>query len=190
MIPLSSPLANNTSLRFQFYPLFYRYYIVHSNNLLTTEVSPIILRLFNGTSNTHITETCDFPVMFSTSETLTLNFYVTPLDPTYCVVLGYNWLTKYNPLIDWSMSSITFQQPIIGKPTSVSKPVKVKLPATLTTPVPTPQVSFINAAAFARACKAEGSVTYQINITNESISLRNTTITETPINLTNVPKHF
>ncbi|KAF8503954.1 hypothetical protein JB92DRAFT_3123191 [Gautieria morchelliformis] len=44
------------------------------------------------------------------------NFYVTPLDLSVSVVLGHNWLTCYNPLIDWVLGSIMFQTTLPGSP--------------------------------------------------------------------------
>ena len=37
-----------------------------------------------------------------------LTFYVTLLDSSCSMVLGYNWLKQHNPLIDWSSSQISF----------------------------------------------------------------------------------
>ena len=56
----------------------------------TTFVPPIELRLFDGTSNSIITQSVNLPVKFPTGESMTINFYVTPLDPSCSVVLGYN----------------------------------------------------------------------------------------------------
>ena len=48
--------------------------------LPTISVNPIELKLFDGTSNFVINQSVNFPVLFPTGESMTFNFYVTPLD--------------------------------------------------------------------------------------------------------------
>jgi len=63
------------------------------NSLSLYSVSPIVLRLFNGTTTTIITEATDLPIRFPSGDVTPMTFYVTPLDSDCKIVLGHNWLT-------------------------------------------------------------------------------------------------
>src|SRR3984957_19220154 len=49
------------------------------------------------------------------------------------IVLGYNWLTRYNPLIDWVLSSIIFPASCIKNPVSDSTSLRATISEELET---------------------------------------------------------
>ena len=136
-------------------------------------VPPIVLRLFDGTSNFVITQAIDLSIQFpATSDVTPMTFFLAPLDSECKIVLGHNWLTHYNPLIDWVLSSIRFRTiadtlpvPQLTTPPDMPGTSDPGLEPSVDTPVHIPPyISLINAAAFLCACKLEGSVQFQLQL--------------------------
>jgi len=132
-----------------------------------------------------------------------MTFYVTPLDSSCLAILGHNWLTRYNPLIDWVLGSITLQTAQATKssymtsartvsiqdpPISESTPgLPQKLPPTTPSPLTPPNIAFINAAAFARASKLEGSQTFVLNCQDTKLRASKT---EHSVDLNYIPEEY
>ena len=102
----------------------------------TYSVLPITLCLFDGTITTIITCATDLSIHFTSGDVTPMTFYVTSLDSDCQIVLGHNWLTHFNPLIDWVLGSITLRLPPHQMPTPSSPPDPSQLDASSLVPTP------------------------------------------------------
>ena len=188
---------------------------VREHSLVTLAVDPLPLSLIDGSVNTVISEAVTIPVRFPTRETLQITFYVTTLDSTCSVVLGHNWLTRHNPLIDWVLGTVSFRKTKqeenrhgfasarftqASTPTSepisepASEPSASTAPPNVTDSQPKPSVSLISAAAFARAVKLEGSKVFALDLTTPELRARGVSPgifeDQEPENLNGVPAEY
>src|SRR5882724_7992593 len=139
-------------------------------------------------------------------ESQKLTMFVTPLDQSCTIVLGYRWLTHYNPLIDWVLGSISFWQSAQHKslssppvetflsavpPSKPPDPVsEMKKPTSPVEPRKTPRVTLINAAAYSCASKLEGSKCFQLRISHPEVTGQTMTTMEKTVDMDNVPKEY
>src|SRR5882724_3020413 len=179
---------------------------VKTRHLPAYGIPPIRLRLIDGTSNYIISQALDLKICFPIGESQNLTFYVTLLDQNCTIVLGYCWLTRYNPSIDWVLGSIFFRQPSQheskSSPSVETFPSLAPLPNPLdsgleppeplppVTPRKPPRVTLINAAAYSRASKLEGSDCFQIQISLPEVTGHSMPTSETKVDMSTVPEDY
>ena len=168
------------------------------HKLCSNPIPPITLRLFDGTSNSVITQAITLQITFSSGEKHEVLFYVTPLDSSCSVVLGHNWLTHYNPSINWVLGNILFETtPHALSSSPMSPPLKAS--ASLATPISdpreatpkleAPKIAFIKAAAFTCICRMDSTEVFQLALSEVTAKARSATSVAS-VDLSSIPKEY
>ena len=175
---------------------FLDHLLVWKFNIPTHSISPIPLKLFDGRTSSVIMEAVELPIHFPSNNLFSIDFYVISLDPSCLVVLGDNWPTCHNLLIDWVSGSITFWT---SEQVDLTKPLTAKTCTTtaMLTPAPEippklqgPPVALINAAMFAWACKMDSSVTFQLNIALSNVKGCTANLDPESVDMENIPEAY
>ena len=103
--------------------------------------NPIRLTLFDGSAASHglIQQFCIIDVDFPCGARHSVRFLLTPLDRSASLVLGYTWLIRHNPSIDWIERKITFLTTVAESPTvdpPRSTPRRASLEQSTSAPLP------------------------------------------------------
>ena len=61
-----------------------------THHLKTFATPPVVLHLFDGLFNSTISKIANLPIIFSTGDCMNLDFYITLLDSSCSLVIGYN----------------------------------------------------------------------------------------------------
>ena len=69
---------------------FVDFIFVDTHHLKTFATPPVALHLFDGLLNSTISKIANLPIIFFTGDYINLDFYVTLLDFSCSLVLGYN----------------------------------------------------------------------------------------------------
>jgi len=183
---------------------------VDTHHLKISTTLLVAFCLFDGSSNNTISKIASLPIIFSTGDYINLDFYVTPLDSSCSLVLGYNWLARHNPLINWINGSINFHSSLqknlasshVTANTSLASlsfldtslqssdsTVSISASETSMSNSERPNIAIIGAAAFLHASKLPGSHNFKLYLCSLDIQANSTKLAEAS-DLSNIPSEY
>jgi len=101
-------------------------------------------------------------IIMPTGETHEVDFFVMKLDKGYSVVLGYDWLTQHNPVIDWIETKVIFRKPPVAL-----TPV---IPKTDTMVPPKINICWVSAKKLKKLSREPGATTFFVSKLSDSPS--------------------
>jgi len=115
----SIPVPVNTLVNSGSSDYFMDFALVSKYHLPCQKINPRPLALINGTIYHLVNHVMSLPIRLPCLYFCQIEFFVTKLEGIYPIVLGHNWLTQHNPLIDWRKGTMEFNPPEpIDQPTS------------------------------------------------------------------------
>jgi len=102
------PVLVNTLVDLGSSDCFMDFALVSKYHLPCQEINPHPLALIDGTINYLVNYVVSLPIRLPCSYSCQIEFFVTKLKGTYPIVLGHNWLTQHNPLINWRKGTMEF----------------------------------------------------------------------------------
>ena len=174
---------------------------MEKHHLAAYTIPAIRLHLIDSTCNSVITQAIKLHIHFSSGEKQHVNFYITPLDSSCTLVLGYHWLSQYNPSIDWVHNHITFHTNTLDEPPTgqlpknpvmaKSEPAPPKAsPTDWTKPGVTPRVTLINAKVFRHESIMQGSQCFRLQVATPEATGQSVSGSPVTINLDGVLEEY
>jgi len=101
-VPINTLVDSGSSDCFMDFALISKYHLPYR------KINPHPLALIDGIINHLVNHVVSLPIRLPCLYSCQIEFFVTKLKSTYSIVLGHNWLTQHNPLIDWRKGTMEF----------------------------------------------------------------------------------
>ena len=135
---------------------------------------------------------------------MVVRFLLTKLDDTCSLVLGHCWLARYNPLIDWSLARITFNQENKLAPNILPEPASQDYPVMASSAIPIycehpylkgakssqPDIAFTGASEFFKLSQLKGARTALLYIDMPTVHAKSVSAKPTSETGENIPSRY